>query len=168
MTLNKSNTTIAVGKIEKLTATVQPPEATDQTVTWESDKTSVATVNNGTVTAKAVGSANITVKTGDGGKSAKCAVKVTDTVKSVSIGGTAQVGQTLTANVTPSGATVTYEWQQSDAADGQYSAISGATTKTYALTEGESGKFIKVKVTGTGNYTGMQTSAATAAVTPAG
>lgn len=57
-----------------LTATVQPPEATNKTVTWESDKTSVATVSDGTVTAKGVGSANITVTTGDGGKTAKCAV----------------------------------------------------------------------------------------------
>lgn len=119
------------------------------------------------MTAKAVGTANITVKTGDGNKTAKCAVKVTDTVKSVAIEGTAQVGQTLTANVTPASATVSYEWQQSDSADGAYSAIGGATAKTYVLTEAEGGKFIKVKVTGTGNYTGTQTSAATTAVTVA-
>lgn len=119
------------------------------------------------MTAKAVGTANITVKTGDGNKTAKCAVKVTDAVKSVAIEGTAQVGQTLTANVTPAGATVSYEWQQSDSADGSYIAIGGATAKTYVLTEAESGKFIKVKVTGTGNYTGTQTSAATTAVTAA-
>ena len=151
-----------------LTATVQPPEATNKTVTWESDKTSVATVSDGTVTAKGVGSANITVTTGDGGKTAKCAVTVTDAVKTVTISGTAQVGQTLTANVTPSGATVSYEWQKADTAGGAYTAIGGATAKTYVLQEAELNKFIKCKVTGTGNYTGTQTSAATAAVTAAG
>lgn len=165
--LNKSSTTITVGGSEKLTATVEPPDATNKTVTWESDKTSVATVNGGTVTAKAVGTANVTVKTGDGNKTAKCSVTVTDAVKSVTISGTPQVGQTLTANVTPSGATVTYEWQKADSDAGPYTAIGGATAKTYVLTESENGKFIKVKVTGTGNYTGSQTSAATTAVSPA-
>lgn len=164
VTLNKSNATLAVGGSEQLTATVRPPEATNKTVTWESDKTGVATVENGNVTAKAVGTANITVKTGDGNKTAKCAVKVTDSVKATTISGTAQVGQTLTADVTPSGATVTYEWQQADTQDGSYSAIAGATSKTYVLTESELNKYIKVKVTGTGNYTGSQTSVATAQV----
>lgn len=151
-----------------MTATVQPPEATNKTVTWESDSTGVATVDNGTVTAKAAGSANITVKTGDGNKTAKCAVKVTDTVKSVTISGTPQVGQTLTATIKPAAATVSYEWQQAAADSGPFEPIGGATEKTYVLTESENGKYIKVKVTGTGNYTGSQTSAATAAVTPAG
>lgn len=165
--LNKNSTTIAVGSTEKLTDTVEPTNATNKTVTWESDKTNVATVDGGTITGKAVGDANVTVKTTDGSKTAKCTVKVTDAVKSVTISGTAQVGQTLTANVTPAGATVSYEWQKADTDGGQYAAIGGATAKTYALTDGESGKFIKVKVTGTGNYTGSQTSAATTAVAPA-
>lgn len=162
--MNKSSTTIAVGGSEKLTATVAPSNATNKTVTWESDATGVATVSAGTVTAKAVGSANVTVKTGDGNKTAKCAVKVTAPVTAVSISGTAQVGQTLTANVTPSAATVTYEWQQADTASGQYSAIGGATAKTYVLQAAQQGKFIKVKVTGSGSYTGTRTSSATSAV----
>lgn len=164
VTLNKSSTTIAVGGTEKLTATIAPPEATNKTVTWESDKTSVATVSDGTITAKAAGTANVTVKTGDGEKTAKCAVKVTAPVTAVSIEGTAQVGQTLTANVTPSAATVTYEWQQADATGGPYTPIGGATAKTYALQAAQQGKFVKVKVTGSGNYTGTQTSEATTAV----
>lgn len=157
-----------MGGSEKLNATVEPPEATNKTVTWESDKTGVATVEGGNVTAKAVGSANITVKTGDGSKTAKCAVTVTDAVKSVTVAGTPQVGQTLTATVKPTVATVTYEWQQAATDSGPFEPIEGATEKTYVLTESENGKYIKVKVTGTGNYTGSQTSAATAAVTPAG
>lgn len=137
-------------------------------MTWEIDKASVATVSDGTVTAKSVGTANITVKTGDGNKTAKCAVTVTDAVTAVKISGTVQVGQTLTATTTPASATVTYEWQKADASGGQYTAIDGATAKTYILTEAENGKFIRVKVTGTGNYTGTQISAETTAVAAAG
>lgn len=168
VTLNKSNTTIVKGKTEKLTATVQPPEATNKTVTWESDKTGVATVSDGTVTGVAAGSANITVKTADGNKTAKCTVNVTEAVTKATISGTAQVGQTLTAGTTPAAATVSYKWKQADTADGQYTDISGATAKTYVLTEAENGKFIKVEVTGTGNYNGTVLSDATTQVTAAG
>lgn len=85
-------------------------------------------------------------------------------VSGVTISGNAQVGQTLTANPTPAQATVTYEWQRSNSASGNYTPIGGATAKTYVLVSEDQGKFIKVKVVGTGTYTGTQTSAATAAV----
>lgn len=74
------------------------------------------------------------------------------------------MGQALTAKVTPSAATVTYEWQKADATGGPYTAIGGATQKSFTPTAGEQGKFIKVMVTGTGKYTGNQTSDATTAV----
>ena len=79
ITLNKTETSISVGKSEKLTATVTPSSATNPSVTWKSSKTEVATVaNDGTVTAKAPGTATITVKaTDDSGKSATCTVTVT-------------------------------------------------------------------------------------------
>ena len=78
------------------------------------------------------------------------------------------MGETQTANVTPSAATVSYQLQKADSADGSYSNIEGATGKTYQLTEAENTKYIKVVVTGTGNYTGTATSDATAAVAAAG
>lgn len=64
-------------KTAKLTATVEPDNATDPTVTWESDKPGIATVANGVVTAVGVGTANITAKAGD--KTATCVVTVVDT-----------------------------------------------------------------------------------------
>jgi len=77
VTLNKTTATIAVGATEKLTATVAPDDATDKTVTWSSNDTSIATVSDGTVTAVKVGTAKITVKTTDGEKTADCVVTVT-------------------------------------------------------------------------------------------
>lgn len=87
---------------------------------------------------------------------------------SVTIGGAAKVGETLTANTTPIGATVNYKWQKASTESGAYSDIEEATNKTFRPTESEKGNFIKVVVTGTGDYTGTKTSAATAAVQAAG
>jgi adenosine/AMP kinase len=70
--------------------------------------------------------------------------------------GVAKVGETLTAKVTPEKATVTYKWMRADAEDGEYVAIAGATDKTYTLSEADAGKWIKVEVKGTGNYTGTK------------
>lgn len=75
------------------------------------------------------------------------------------IAGTAQIGQTLTAgSVTPAAATVVYQWQSALTANGTYSDISGANSITYLLNPSNANKFIKVKVTGTGDYVGVQLS----------
>ena len=64
--LNKTETTLAVGAKEQLTATVLPEEA-EQAVTWTSSDPTVATVDeNGLVTAVAPGTATITATTTDG------------------------------------------------------------------------------------------------------
>jgi len=82
------------------------------------------------------------------------------------ISGTPQVGSTLTAGaLTPSSATVSYQWKSADAVDGVYTNISGATSSTYILAVGDIGKFIKVVAMGTGNYKGVVISDATVAVT---
>lgn len=53
--------TIEAGKTAQLTATVEPADATDTTVTWSSSNEDVATVDqNGVVTAKNTGTATIT------------------------------------------------------------------------------------------------------------
>lgn len=81
VSLNKASTSLTVGASETLTATVAPANATNQAVTWSSDNTAVATVNqNGLVTAVAAGTATITVKTADGNKTAKCTVTVSAAV----------------------------------------------------------------------------------------
>jgi len=75
VTIYPSSTTIKVGDKAQLTATVQPTGAS-QSVTWSSSDTSVASVSNGTVTAKGAGTATITVKTVEGKKTATCTVTV--------------------------------------------------------------------------------------------
>ena len=55
------------GETKQLTATIQPENTTDKTVTWSSNNTSVATVDqNGLVTAVSTGTATITVTTSNG------------------------------------------------------------------------------------------------------
>ncbi|MDR2718654.1 MAG: SUMF1/EgtB/PvdO family nonheme iron enzyme [Treponema sp.] len=77
VTLNKTTASLTVGGTETLTATVTPTNATNKTVTWSTSTPAVATVSNGVVTAVAAGTATITVTTVDGGKTATCAVTVT-------------------------------------------------------------------------------------------
>lgn len=79
--------------------------------------------------------------------------------------GTAKVGDELKAgNLTPSSATVNYQWKISDTLDGSYTNIVGATKSKYTIIVANTGKFIKVEATGTGIYTNTVISAATAAV----
>ena len=74
ITLDKKEFVLTVGHSESLSATVFPDIATDKTVTWTSSNTSVATVSNGLVTAKAAGKVTITASAGS--KSATCSVTV--------------------------------------------------------------------------------------------
>ena len=76
------------------------------------------------------------------------------------IGGTPAVGQTLGAGtVSPTGAIVTYQWQNAVTSGGIYGNILGATANSYTLTAADKDKFIKVVATGSGNYSGTVTSA---------
>ena len=95
ITLNKTSTTLAVGDTETLIATISPENATDKSVTWSSNNESVAIVNeNGTITAVGLGTANITVRTNDGGLTATCEVNVCNPYVVV----TANADSTLTLN----------------------------------------------------------------------
>jgi hypothetical protein len=111
--LNKTSLALTVGSTEQLNAIVSPSNATDQSVTWSSSNSSVATVSpTGLVTGISNGSATITVTTSDGNKQARCSVSVTipsvsvigvslnKTSLSLGIGATEQ----LTATVSPSNA----------------------------------------------------------------
>ena len=78
VSLDKTELALTVGDTQTLTATITPDDANNKSVSWSSDKPSVATVDeNGKVTAVAEGTAKITVTTVDGKKTAVCAVTVT-------------------------------------------------------------------------------------------
>ncbi|WP_051775520.1 Ig-like domain-containing protein [Paenibacillus tyrfis] len=75
--LDKSSLALTVGSTGQLTASVQPSNAINKAVTWNSDNTNVATVDaGGKVTAIGAGTATITVKTSDGNFTSSAAVNV--------------------------------------------------------------------------------------------
>lgn len=77
-TMSQKTASLKVGDTTKLTATVAPDNATNKSVTYKSSNEKIATVaENGTVTAVAEGSADITATTADGGFNDKCVVTVT-------------------------------------------------------------------------------------------
>ena len=75
ITLSESRLNLSTGQKRTLTASVFPADANDTTVTWSTGKSSVATVQDGTVTGVADGTATIIAKAG--GISATCDVFVT-------------------------------------------------------------------------------------------
>lgn len=78
ISLNKTTASVQVGKATQLNASLEPYGATGA-VTWSSNNTSIATVNNsGLVTGKAVGEAVITATCGT--YSASCTITVAEAV----------------------------------------------------------------------------------------
>ena len=74
VSINPSNVYICVGESTQLAATVMPEDATDKTVTWSSSDPTIASVNEGKVTALKEGETIITASAGNAG--AWCLVKV--------------------------------------------------------------------------------------------
>lgn len=128
------------GESSQLKATVSPDNASDKSVEWSSSDATVATVDGtGKVTAVKAGTATVTVKTKDGGKTATCSVTVNQiSVESVTVepakaevveGNTVQ----LKATVSPASANQEVEWSTSDSgiatvdADGLVTAIKPGT-----------------------------------------
>lgn len=158
ISLNKTELKLEVSGTEKLEATVEPSDASNKDVTWSSSNETVATVADGTVTAKAEGTATITVTTAEGNHQATCTVTVTPKtvqISDIQVQGTASlyVGDTakLTATVQPTNATnpnVTWDSQNKDIAtvtpDGTVTALkAGAATITATAQDGSgiSGSF---------------------------
>ena len=92
ITLNQTSLTLtSKGQTASLTATVNPGNAENKSITWSSSNSSVVTVSaNGTITAVANGTADITATAADGsGVSAKCSVtvKVPNNVRNITLEG---------------------------------------------------------------------------------
>ena len=136
VTLDQTSATMVEGDQLDLVATITPDNATEQGVTWSSDKEDIAIVNgSGKVTAKAPGVAVITVTTVDGSKTATCQITVEKKIilpTSISMatslgfvdGGEAQ---TLTATVLPADADdKSIEWTSSN--DAVATVVDGVVT----------------------------------------
>jgi len=78
VSLDKSLATITCGGTETLTPTVLPVNASNKLVTWTSSNALVASVEDGVVTANALGTATITATTVDQELTASCEVTVTE------------------------------------------------------------------------------------------
>jgi uncharacterized protein YjdB/alpha-tubulin suppressor-like RCC1 family protein len=158
VSLNKRTTTLAIGGQERLTATVQPSNATDTTVIWSSSNSAVASVWTNIVTGVSVGTAEITVTTQDGGKTATCTVTVTPvavtgvsmmTTATLLVGNQAQ----FYAAIMPSNATnKPVTWPSSNSAIASVSASGivrgvGAGTAAITATTQDGGKTATCTVT---------------------
>lgn len=145
VSLDKTSLNMVIGGTETLTATIAPSNASYRVVEWTSSNPSVASVSSSgavtaKVTARASGSATITVTTSDGSKKATCSVTVTVPVTGVSLNQTSLsmvVGgtHTLSATVTPSNATdQTVTWSSSNASVATVSSSGVITAKAVGST----------------------------------
>ena len=79
VTVAPKTNNLEIGATRQLNATIEPDNATNKKVTYESDNDEVATVNSsGLVTAIGEGKATITVKTVDGNHTDTATVNVTE------------------------------------------------------------------------------------------
>lgn len=157
LTLSETSLALELNEEKTLTATVLPTNATVKTITWLSNNTDVATVNNGKITALSAGSATITAyvdenlnsKRDEDEKYVTCAVTVSGLtsnvpvlVESVNITATSisieeASFKVISATVLPSNATYkTLTWLSSNTSIATVSSgtISGVKVGTAVIT----------------------------------
>ncbi len=155
VTLDQTQLALLAGEGAQLTATVQPENADNKTVSWSSSNPAIAAVDaQGKVAAISAGQATITVTTQDSGKTATCTVTVSPqpvpvtgvTLDQTQLALLAGEGAQLTATVQPENAdNKTVSWSSSNPAiaavdaQGKVAAIS-AGQATITVTTQDSGK----------------------------
>lgn len=145
--LDRDTLTIARGEKATLTATVEPTDTTDKVVWSSADKT-IATVENGVVTAAGLGETTITAACGDKTASCKVIVNKAFLTGEVIITGNAVYGVMLTAAYIKGNAdSVEYTWYR----EGDNKPV--GTTNTYKITENDIDKVLTVYV-GSDNFLG--------------
>jgi len=183
VTVTPASTSVAAGGTTTLNAVVVPATATNKTVTWSSNNTSIATVNgSGLVTGVAAGTATITAKTQDGGFTANSVVTVTNinipvtglTVSPATVSVAVNGTTTLTAAVAPANATnkmVTWSSSAPSVAAVSASGVvtgvaAGSATITGKTQDGGFTATTVVTVTGSGTGGGGTCSSAQAVTLP--
>ena len=131
ITLSSSTLAMKSGETSKLTATITPSVHSD-TLVWTSSNEDVATVENGTVTAKLPGNAVITV-TSSSGVSRTCAVTVTAPALSIAFNKTELelengFSEILEPIINPTYSTDTLTWTSSNTKVAKVSATGLVTT----------------------------------------
>jgi len=159
--VSPASKTLNIGKTVQLSATITPSTADDKSVTWSTSNSKLATVNqSGKVTAKAVGTATITVRTTSGNKIATCKITVNPTlVTKITLSNTAAnmiVGntRTLKATVAPADATdqsVTWSSSNTKVAkvnqSGKVTAVGAGNVTIKATAKDESKKSASATIT---------------------
>jgi uncharacterized protein (TIGR02145 family) len=149
ITLDSTSMTLIEGETQTLTATISPSNAENQKVLWSSNNSSVASVKDGVVSAIKVGTATITAKSDDGGKTATCTVTVeakNTPVTGVTLDKTSHEMTegdevTLTASVSPENATnKNVSWSSSNTSvatvdNGKVKALKAGTATITVKTE---------------------------------
>lgn len=158
VSLNKNELSLDVNTKETLIATINPQNATNTNVSWQSNAPSIAGVSYlGEVSAYSVGTAIITVTTEDGAKTDTCTVTVTETqintpVSSITISETnktVMLGESfsLTYTIYPTNATNTrVTWSSSEP------SVAHVSNSGYVTTLGQGNTTITV-TTEDGNKT---------------
>ena len=162
--LNTQTLVLKKDAAAKLTVIFQPQDASNKKVTWTSNADNIVSVSqDGTLTAKAAGTATITALAEEGGHVASCTVTVSETdvpVQSVTINApnkTLKVGETsqLSAIITPHNATARdVTWSSSsdsvsvEASTGKITAVKQGTT-TITATVGGKNATCEIQVTDT-------------------
>ena len=159
VTLDRETLELYTGQSETLTATVEPGNATNKNVTWQSSNAQVATVENGKVTAVAAGTATIYATAADGsGKTATCTVTVLVPVSSVTMSrGSLRIYEgrsySLSATVSPADAAdKSIVWSSSDESiatvdqDGKVTGKAPGVCTIYAQARDGSGAYASCTV----------------------
>ena len=160
ISINPKKVTVGVGKTVTLKAGVYPFDADEKEITWASNNSGVASVDQkGVVTGVKAGTATITVSTKDGKFTANCSVKVAVPVTGISLDKSEAklaVGETikLRPTIKPENAAVkSIKWETSDKEvatienDGTVKALKpGATTITITTKDGGHKATCKVTV----------------------
>ena len=162
--LNTQTLVLKKDAAAKLTVIFQPQDASNKKVTWTSNADNIVSVSqDGTLTAKAAGTATITALAEEGGHVASCTVTVSETdvpVQSVTINApnkTLKVGETsqLSAIITPHNATARdVTWSSNsdsvsvEASTGKITAVKQGTA-TITATVGGKNATCEIQVTDT-------------------
>jgi uncharacterized protein YjdB len=145
VSVSPATASLKIGETKQLSAAVSPSDALDRSVAWSSSNASVAKVDSaGKVTAVGEGTANITAKTTDGGKTAVCRVTVARADISGCTISLSQTGFTYDGKAKQPAVTVK---------SGSRTLVSG-TDYSVSYKNNTNAGTATVTVTGKGNYTG--------------